>query len=156
MMTTERFLFRGRLGEPELAEIRRLTATRPCGGVNVFMGVTRADVVDGKAVTALEYEAYEPMANREIKRLIDAAHAKWSITWTFVRHSVGMVRAGEIGVIVAAGAGHRDEAFAASRFLIDAIKRDVPIWKKEHFVNGDPRWAVCDHDHASEHAHAGA
>jgi molybdopterin synthase catalytic subunit len=154
-MTTERHLFRGRLGDRELAEIQRLTATRPCGGVNIFQGVTRADVVDGQPVIALEYEAYEPMADREIRRLRIETERRFA-AWTFVRHRLGLVRAGETGVIVAAGANHRDGAYAASRFLIDRIKHDVPIWKKEHYVRREPRWVRCDHEHPREHAHARA
>ncbi len=144
-------LYRGRLGEPELAEIRRLTVTRPCGGVNVFLGVTRADVIDGRPVLALDYEAYEPMADREIARLVAEATRRWPLAWTFVRHSLGTVRAGETGVIVAAGALHRDEAYAASRYLIEGIKHEVPIWKRELFADGAPRWTRCAHE---EHAHA--
>ena len=144
-MTAERRLVRGRLGDAELGEIRRLTATRPCGGVNVFLGVTRPDVVEGRPVAALEYEAYESMADRELARLAAAAVARWTLAWTFVRHSLGTVRAGEIGVVVAAGAAHRDEAYAASRFLIEGIKQEVPIWKRECFAIGAPRWARCGH-----------
>ena len=144
-MTAERHLVYGRLGDAELGEIRRLTATRPCGGVNVFFGVTRPDLVGGRPVAALEYEAYEAMADRELGRLAGEAVARWALAWTFVRHSLGTVRAGEIGVVVAAGAAHRDEAYAASRFLIEGLKHDVPIWKREWFANGPARWARCDH-----------
>jgi molybdopterin synthase catalytic subunit len=133
------------LGAQEFADIGALTVLHPCGAVNAFYGVARPDVVGGRRVTALEYEAFESMAEREIRSLLDAARSHWPLAWAFVRHSLGRVRAGEISVAVAVGTPHRSEAYAASRYLIEGIKHEVPVWKKERFEDGSARWALCTH-----------
>lgn len=98
-----------------------------------FRGLVRGDE-GGRPVAFLEYEAYEPMAERFIARLVDEANARWPLHEVFVRHRVGRVAAGGIAVLIAVRSTHRQEAFEACGFLIDAIKRDVPIWKRP-----DPR-----------------
>jgi len=87
-------------------------------------------------VEALEYEAYEPMADAMIGRLIEEARRLWSLTEAEVRHRMGVVPVGEVSVLVRVKASHRDQAFAACRFLIDRIKEEVPIWKKAIFHEG--------------------
>jgi molybdopterin converting factor subunit 1 len=113
------------------------------GGVVVFLGTVR-DRSRGKRVTHLEYEAYAEMAEtkmREIARRLEAQHAPLRLV---MHHRVGDLAVGEIAVIVAAGAPHRDAAFAAARAAIDELKTIVPIWKKEHSDDG----AVWIEDHA--------
>ena len=133
------------LGGQEFADIGALTVLHACGAVSAFYGVARPDEVDGRRVTALEYEAFESMAEREIRLLVVAARSHWPVAWAFVRHSLGRVRAGEISVAIAVGTPHRAEAYAASRFLIEGIKHEVPVWKKERFEDGSARWAACTH-----------
>jgi len=140
-----RFLVPRPLGELEVREVGALTALRPCGAVNAFYGVARADVVDGRRVRALAYEAYETMAEREFAALLAAARERWPLAFAFVRHSLGLVAAGETSVVVAVGTPHRDEAYAASRFLIEGVKHRVPLWKRELFEDGSARWAPCVH-----------
>src|SRR6266511_4414474 len=91
-----------------------------CGGTALFVGTTR-DHSEGQRVETLEYEAYEELATRDLA------------------HRLGIVPVGEPSVIVAASAGHRAEAFAGCRELIDELKRQVPIWKKERWAGGG-RW----------------
>jgi molybdopterin converting factor subunit 1 len=113
------------------------------GGVVVFLGTVR-DRSRGKRVTHLEYEAYTEMAEakmRAIAQRLEAAHAPLRL---IMHHRVGDLAIGDIAVIVAAGAPHRDAAFAAARAAIDELKTVVPIWKKEHSDDG----AVWIEDHA--------
>ena len=113
------------------------------GGIVVFLGTVR-DQSRAKRVTHLEYEAYVEMAEakmRGIARRLEADHAPLRLV---MHHRVGDLAVGEIAVIVAAGAPHRDAAFAAARAAIDELKTIVPIWKKEHSDDG----AVWIEDHA--------
>ena len=113
------------------------------GGVVVFLGTVR-DRSRGKRVTHLEYEAYAEMAEtkmREIARRLEAKHAPLRLV---MHHRVGDLAIGDIAVIVAAGAPHRDAAFIAARAAIDELKTVVPIWKKEHSDDG----AIWIEDHA--------
>jgi molybdopterin synthase catalytic subunit len=113
------------------------------GGIVVFLGTVR-DRSRGKRVTHLEYEAYAEMAEakmREIARRLETLHAPLRLV---LHHRVGDLAIGEIAVIVAAGAPHRDAAFTAARAAIDELKTVVPIWKKEHSDDG----AVWIEDHA--------
>ena len=113
------------------------------GGVVVFLGTVRVRN-RGRAVTHLEYEAYAEMAEakmREIAERLEREHAPLRLA---MHHRVGDLRIGEIAVVVAAGAPHRDAAFAAARAAIDELKAVVPIWKKEHTADG----AVWIEDHA--------
>jgi molybdopterin synthase catalytic subunit len=103
------------------------------GAVDVFVGRVR-DENDGRAVTLLEYEAYLPMALREMQRI--GAELERDGVRLAACHRVGALRVGELAVVCAASAPHRAEAFAACRALIDAIKHRVPIWKREHGPEG--------------------
>jgi molybdopterin synthase catalytic subunit len=113
------------------------------GGIVVFLGTVR-DRSRGKHVTHLEYEAYAEMAEvkmREIAQRLETRHAPLRLV---MHHRVGDLAIGEIAVIVAAGAPHRDAAFTAARAAIDELKTVVPIWKKEHSDDG----AIWIEDHA--------
>jgi molybdopterin synthase catalytic subunit len=120
------------------------------GAVTTFVGVVR-DHNDGRAVTLLEYEAYDTMAELELARLLDEIGSSSPELRLFAAHRVGALRVGDAAVICAASAPHRDEAFQACRQLIDAIKARLPIWKREHGPEG-PYWvgwedARCGHEH---------
>ena len=108
------------------------------GGLALFVGVVR-DHNEGKRVTHLEYSAYIPMAEKEMDRIaaeIEKAHPGARVAF---RHRIGSLAIGDVAVAVAAAAPHRDEAFAACRAGIEAIKARVPIWKKE-FGPGGTSW----------------
>jgi molybdopterin synthase catalytic subunit len=109
------------------------------GGMALFIGTTRTPS-DGRDVSYLEYEAYRPMALGKMNEIVDAAGRRWPLVAACAVHRVGRVDPGEASVLVAVSAGHRAAAFEACRFLIDEIKKEVPIWKKEVFVDGQ-RWA---------------
>jgi len=100
------------------------------GAAVEFVGIVRGDE-DDRAISHLDYDAYEPMAERLIAQLIEQARARWPLHHVTVRHRVGRVAAGDVAVLIGVRAPHRAEAFEACQFLIEAIKRDVPIWKTE-------------------------
>jgi molybdopterin synthase catalytic subunit len=111
------------------------------GGVCAFAGCTRAEThADHGALAALAYEAYGEMAQREMERLAADAKARWLLSAVVLIHRVGTVPVGDCSVVTAAAGGHREEAFAACRWLIDTLKRDVPIWKKEIWASGAGTW----------------
>ncbi len=99
-------------------------------GVVTFVGAVR-DHARGRAVVRLEYEAYGAMARRQLERLVAEVEAAVPGSVCAVHHRVGVLDIGDVAVIVAAGSAHRDEAFTACRMLIDRLKQDVPIWKRE-------------------------
>lgn len=105
------------------------------GGLTVFVGVVR-DNADGRAVTEMEYEAYEPMAERELERIEEELSALHPGVRLVMRHRIGRLRVGEVAVVVAASAPHREEAFAACRAGIEEIKARVPVWKREWGPDG--------------------
>lgn len=116
-------------------------------GVSVeFLGIVRGHE-DGRPIDCLQYDAYEPMAERLIAGLIDHAKVRWPLHQVEVRHRIGRVAVGEIAVLVGVRSAHREEAFAVCRYLIDAIKQDVPIWKSAIGVDGEVLETLCAHGH---------
>jgi molybdopterin synthase catalytic subunit len=112
-------------------------ATRlKAGAINAFVGTVR-DNAKGKEVLRLEYEAYEPMALAEIKKIVDAAAAKWPLQGYAISHRVGVLKPGEVAVVVAVSTPHRADSFAACEYIIDTLKATVPIWKKEVLEDGE-------------------
>jgi len=109
------------------------------GARSVFEGTVR-DTNDGHDVTKLEYECYEPLAMKEGNRILDEAIEKFGLIDAFCIHRVGTLEVGETAVIVVATSGHRDEAFKGCRYIIDEVKCRVPIWKKEHYQDGETEW----------------
>ena len=108
------------------------------GSVLLFNGTVR-DNDDGKPVEYLYYEAYEEMAVKEIKKLIEAAYDKYDILKVCVIHRTGKIDTGEISISIGVSSPHREDSYLASKFLIDSIKETVPVWKKEMFEEGG-RW----------------
>ena len=112
-------------------------------GANVlFLGRIR-DGSEGRKVLYLEYEAYQEMAERMIRDLIHEAQDQWPLEKIQILHRLGKVELGQIAVGIEVQAIHRDEAYQASRFLIEGIKHKVPIWKKETFEDGTSAWTRC-------------
>jgi molybdopterin synthase catalytic subunit len=114
-------------------------ASAGAGGTVVFLGTVRRSVEDGD-IEAIEYTAYEEMAEAEFDRIAGEAAARWPQARVALRHRVGLVPLGEASVVIVTAAPHRAEAYAASRFLIEETKRRAPIWKKERYASGQSRW----------------
>jgi molybdopterin synthase catalytic subunit len=106
------------------------------GGIDIFIGTVR-DATKGKQVVRLEFEAYESMAQKEMGKIAAQAFQQWHVQKVLIHHRTGVLHIGEIPVIIAVSAAHRDAAFSACRFIIDTLKETVPIWKKEIFEDGE-------------------
>jgi len=135
----------------DIAALERAVADPGAGGTTTFVGTTRNENA-GRGVIRLEYEAYEPMALGEMRKLAEEAGRRWKITRIAIAHRVGTVDIGEASVAISVSAPHRAEAFAACRFAIDRLKQIVPIWKKEYFEGGEV-WVGCQTSHPPEHHH---
>ncbi len=111
------------------------------GAVVIFKGVTRRET-DGEhgELVSLDYEAYDAMARSQIRKLAQEARQRWSLTRVAVLHRTGRVPVGQLSVVIVVAGGHRGECFDACRWLIDTLKQDVPIWKKDVFEDGFVRW----------------
>src|SRR5579883_2607235 len=114
-----------------------------CGGYAAFEGWVR-DHNEGRRVRRLEYEAFEPLAIKEGERIIAEAMARFGVEHAACVHRIGALEVGEKAVWVGVTARHRDEAFRACRYIIDEVKHRVPIWKKEHYEDGDSGWVNCE------------
>lgn len=119
-----------------------LTASA-AGACVTFEGWVR-DHNEGRAVTALEYEVYEPLAVTEAERVLGEARQKFDLIAASAVHRSGRLEIGECAVWVGVSAAHRDAAFAACRYIIDEIKHRLPIWKKEYYDDGDSGWVNCE------------
>jgi molybdopterin synthase catalytic subunit len=134
------------------------------GGFVTFEGWVR-DFNEGREVSALEYEAFQALAVKEGARIVAEAYARFPLRHALCIHRVGRLALTDLAVWVGVSATHRGEAFDACRFIIDAVKHRAPIWKKEHYRNGDSGWVNCEacaaapgaaapaHDHQAAHAH---
>lgn len=120
------------------AALCRAVSSPKHGAVASFVGTVRA-VHAGRRVRAVTYDCFTPLAEKELARIKAAAERRWPVL-VGVEHRIGRLRVGEASVAIAAGSGHRAEAFEACRFVIEEIKRRVPVWKKEHYDTGDGRW----------------
>jgi sulfur-carrier protein adenylyltransferase/sulfurtransferase len=139
------------------AAVRTQLFDPAAGGYTSFEGWVR-NHNEGLAVRHLEYEAFEPLAIKEGERIVAEAIEKFGVEHAACVHRIGDLAIGEMAVWVGVSARHRDEAFRACRYIIDEVKHRVPIWKKEHYVNGDSGWVNCERcaasaAHESDHAH---
>lgn len=109
------------------------------GGVVLFVGRVR-DENEGRRVARLEYEAYVEMAEEELARIVEEAAGRFEVGAIAAVHRVGILSPGEPGVAVAAAAPHRAAAYRASRAVMEAIKKRLPVWKREEYEDGTSRW----------------
>ena len=142
----------------DLNEALQAVQADEVGGLSVFLGTVR-NHSDGRPVTLLEYQAYESMAEKQMARIAAGIQKEIPEVRLAALHRVGKLEIGDSAVICVAAAPHRQEAFAACRLLIDRIKEEVPVWKREHGPDG-PYWvgwedARCtgDHGDSPEHKH---
>jgi molybdopterin synthase catalytic subunit len=122
----------------EPAEIIQAISGASDGAVVTFVGAVR-DHHAGRQVVALRYESYGPMAESESARISEEAESQFGAR-VAIRHRIGALIVGDVAVVVAAAAPHRDAAFAAARWTIDEVKRRVPIWKHEEYADGTTAW----------------
>lgn len=138
--------------ETIVPEKLREELTDPGAGAYVgFEGWIR-DHNEGQEVLRLEYEVYRPLAIKEGGKVIAEALEKFPILHAECVHREGLLEIGECAVWVGVTSAHRDEAFAACRYIIDQVKVRLPIWKKEHYTDGHSGWVSCER--CAEHGHA--
>ena len=119
----------------DLMEAYSYLQTPEAGAINLFIGTVR-NHSHGKKVQRLAFEAYAPMAVKEMEKLVAQAEKKWPVSKLYMVHAVGEKPIGHAVVVIGAASPHRQAAFEASQFLIDELKRTVPIWKKEYYEDG--------------------
>lgn len=120
--------------DPAVCE--QAVASDSAGGTVVFVGTVR-NQTKGKKVLHLDFEAYEPMALKEMRKIAEEVSRRWEALHVSVHHRVGSLQIGEIPVIIAVSTPHRKAAFEACQYAIDTLKETVPIWKKEFFEDGE-------------------
>lgn len=109
------------------------------GAVVLFLGTTR-EMTGTRGTESLDYEAYPEMAERKLAELESEARRRWPLIECYVIHRLGHLLPGEVSVAVAVSTPHREDAFVAGRWLIDTIKQEVPIWKRENWIDGATDW----------------
>ena len=109
------------------------------GAISLFVGTVR-DTNDGRNVTAIDYSAYTEMAESELEKIIAEAQDRFGVTALVVEHRVGALALGDVSVAIAAAHAHRGPALESTRFVIEEIKKRVPIWKREHYIDGRREW----------------
>lgn len=109
------------------------------GAVSLFLGTVR-ETNDGRSVSAIEYSAYTSMAQSELTAILDEAEERFGVRSIVVEHRIGSLALGDVSVAIVAGDAHREPAMDCTRFVIDEIKKRVPIWKHEHYADGTSEW----------------
>ncbi|MEM8996146.1 MAG: molybdenum cofactor biosynthesis protein MoaE, partial [Acidobacteriota bacterium] len=126
----------------DLAAAERSVARPDCGAVLLFVGAVR-NHHRGRGVALLTYSAYDSMARRQIQRIcreLEDASADAQRVYVTIVHRLGDVPVGEPSVVIAVASPHRDAAYDASRTALERLKKEVPIWKREHYADGDIAW----------------
>jgi molybdopterin synthase catalytic subunit len=132
---------RGPISPAFVAEsLARHSTQTGIGAHSLFLGQVRADLVEGKKVSAIDYTAYEPMALEAMQEIREGIFARYPLSCLHVHHSLGQVRAGEISLFVFASSPHRRVAIDACNEVVEAIKASLPVWGKEVFDTQDSRW----------------
>ena len=127
----------------EKIDLRKGLGSKSAGAFNCFEGRVR-DRNEGKIVIALEYETYESLCEREAKKIFHEVYRKFHIIEARCYHREGKLNVGEMAVWVGVIARHRDDSFKACRYIIDEVKKRLPIWKKEYYDNGESSWVACN------------
>jgi molybdopterin synthase catalytic subunit len=107
-----------------------------CGGISAFIGTVR-NATKNKEVTLLDFSGYEPMALKEMQKIANKALEAFDIHKIAIHHALGKLKIGDVPVVITVSSAHRKAAFDACQFAIDTLKETVPIWKKEHFKDGE-------------------
>ena len=123
----------------DFAALTEAVRSPHCGAVALFLGTVR-DLTGDAVTTALDYDAYPPMAEKKLAEIEAEVRRRWPVGEVALVHRLGKLDPGDVSVAVAVSTPHRTDAFAACRFAIDALKEQVPIWKRENFADGRTEW----------------
>src|SRR2546423_11848393 len=125
--------------EIEPASLIKEVSSRQHGAISLFAGTVR-ELNEGRSVSAIEYSAYMTMARAELERILEEAEAQFGVSAIVVEHRIGFLGLGDVSVAIAAAHQHRAPALDCTRYVIEEIKKRVPIWKKEHYLDGTREW----------------
>ena len=125
--------------EIDTPQLIRMVSSEANGAASVFIGTVRS-TNDGRDVEMIEYSAYEPMAEKEMDAILNEAAVKFGVSDIVVIHRLGEVKLGEASVVIAAADPHRAPSLDALRYTIEELKHRVPIWKLEHYADGERSW----------------
>jgi len=134
------------------AKLQQDLLDQTCGACVTFEGWVR-NHNEGQTVQRLDYEAYESLAVKEGERILAEAMERFPVAGIVCVHRVGELEIGDVAVWVGVSSAHRGESFDACRYVIDEVKHRVPIWKKEHYTDGDSGWVNCEACAAAAHTH---
>jgi molybdopterin synthase catalytic subunit len=134
---------------------RNFIKSPSAGAQTIFAGTVRNHNL-GKKVNSLEYSAYTEMAEKMLKDFALSAMKQFQVEKIYIAHRIGHLMIEDAAVLIAVSSKHRDEGYKASRFLIEEIKHQLPVWKKEHYEGEIASWVQCSHhqhfgDHHDEH-----
>lgn len=122
--------------------IAKHSSKKDIGAHSIFLGQVRNDIIDKKTVMAIEYTAYEEMANEKFHEIREDAFKKYPLSCLHIYHSLGKVETGEISLFVFTSSKHRKDAIDACEYLVERIKAEVPVWGKEIFEDESYNWKV--------------
>ncbi|HEY3286703.1 MAG TPA: molybdenum cofactor biosynthesis protein MoaE [Gemmatimonadaceae bacterium] len=135
------------VGTPlDIAAIAAEVSAPTSGALSLFVGTVR-NVNDGRPVDGIEYNAYAPMAERELADLASEAARRFGTDHIVIEHRTGYLALGDASVAIAVAHPHRANALDATRWIIESLKQRVPIWKLEHYTDGTRQWVVQGHGH---------
>lgn len=135
------FLVDGPIKPSTVAKIIQSTAEREIGAHSIFIGQVRADNIENRNVTGIEYSAYREMLVPEMEKIIQIVVEKYNdLKQIHIIHSIGMVKTGEISLLVFVACGHRKQSFKAVEDIVELIKEKIPVWKKEVFDDDTHQW----------------
>lgn len=120
----------------ELNDLVARVAAPAAGAISTFLGIVRDNSL-GRKVRYLLYEAYPPMAIKEMEKIEDEVRGRWRIERLAITHRIGRLEIGEASVAIAVSSAHRREGIEACHFAIDRLKQTVPVWKKEYWEGGE-------------------
>ena len=126
-------------GPIDVAALTREVVAEDRGAVSIFLGTVR-NSNEGRAVNGIDYSAYDAMAVAEMHRIVDEASERFRGVTIALEHRTGTLQVGDVSVAIACAHAHRAPALDANRFVIEELKRRVPIWKREHYVDGTSEW----------------
>jgi molybdopterin synthase catalytic subunit len=130
----------------DAGELLQRVSRPEAGAILLFLGITR-ELTSGRRTVTLDYEAYDEMAGKKLAELETEARRRWPLIECIIVHRLGRVPLSEASVAVVVSTAHRADAFAAGEWLMDTLKRDVPIWKQEHWADGTSEWVHPEMEH---------
>lgn len=138
--------------EIDVARLIDAVRSRENGAISIFVGAVR-EVNDGRSVSGIEYSAYAGMAHEEMERIVAEAEAAFGVSAVVVEHRIGVLDVGDTSIAIVCAHAHRSPALESTRYIIEEIKKRVPIWKMEHYTDGTREW-VDPTRRAGEVSHA--